>query len=293
MVTRRTVLRTALAMAAAHALAACGPRRAGMGGPKKIKPTLPFERIAYGSAPEQFADLRRPAGGAPLALVVVIHGEFWRSRDDLDVMVPACEALARGGFATWNVEYRRVGNPGGGWPGTFLDVGAAVDHLKRLAPQRGLDLRRVVILGHGAGGQLALWCAGRRWIRSGDLRTAKPLKLRGAVSLAGIVALRRAYELRVEGVEALMGGSPDVVADRYATGDPMSLVPLGLPQALVHGAADTVVPASLGVDYQREAKARGDDVRLVSLPGVGHFELIDPSTRAWAETPMALRAVLG
>ena len=205
-------------------------------------------------------------------------------------MVPACEALARAGFATWNVEYRRVGNPGGGWPGTFLDVGAAVDHLKRIAPQHGLDLRRVAIVGHSAGGQLALWCAGRRWIRGGELHAAKPLKLRGAVSLAGIVALRRAYELGVDGVAALMGGSPDAVPDRYATGDPMALIPIGLPQVLVHGTADKVVPPSLSADYQREAKARGDDARLVSLPGVGHTELIDPRTAAWAETPKALRA---
>ena len=292
MLSRRTVLTAALAAAAAHALPGCGPRRAGTGGAKAIKTTMPFERIAYGAAPEQFADLRRPAAGASLGLVVVIHGDFWRTQDGLDVMVPACEALARDGFATWNVEYRRVGNAGGGWPGTFLDVGAAVDHLKKVAPPKGLDLRRVVILGHSAGGQLALWCAGRRWIRAGELRTTKPLKLRGAVSLAGIVALRRAYGLGVEGVGPLMGGSPEVVPERYDTGDPVSLVPLGLPQVLVHGAADTVVPASLSADYQREAKARGDDARLVTLPGTGHFELIDPSTAAWAETPKALRWLL-
>ncbi len=254
---------------------------------------MPFERIAYGAAPQQFGELRRPPAGPALGVVVVIHGGFWRSQDGgLGTMVAAAEALARDGFVTWNIEYRRVGDPGGGWPGTFLDVGAAIDHLKTIGPQRGLNLRRVAILGHSAGGQLAVWGAGRRWIRGGDLRTPRPLRLRGAVALAGVVDLRRAYALGLPGVAELMGGSPELVPDRFATGDPASLVPIGVPQLLVHGVADRVVPVSMSQDFQREARARGDDAQLVTLPGVGHAEVIDPRTAAWTPTREAVRRFL-
>jgi acetyl esterase/lipase len=253
---------------------------------------MPFERSAYGTNPQQFGDLRRPAGAASSPVVIVIHGGFWQSQDDLGLMLPLCEALAREGVATWNIEYRRVGDPGGGWPGTFLDVGAAADHLRTIAPQYGLDRRAVVTLGHSAGGQLALWLAGRRWIRDGELRTPKPLKLRGAMALAGIVDLRRAYDLGMAPVGQLMGGSPADVPQRYDVGDPAALIPLGVPQVLVHGSADTIVPEGLSAGYQREATSRGDEARLVGLPGTGHFELIDPGTPAWATARDSLRALV-
>src|SRR5262245_12777707 len=206
-------------------------------------------------------------------------------------MVPVSEALTREGFATWNVEYRRLGDPGGGWPGTFLDVGSAVDHLRTIAPQQGLDLRRVVTLGHSAGGQLALWAAGRRWIRTGELHTRAPLKPRGAMSLAGVVDLRRAWTL-FDVVGKLMGGSPTDVPTRYAAGDPAALLPLGVPTVLVHGSADTVVPGALSEQYQREAKARGDKATLVALSGAGHFELIDPRTAPWGSVRENLRSLV-
>ncbi len=292
--TRRTVLRAALAVAAASTLPGCELQARGRGAKPKgaPHPTMPFERIVYGSDPQQFAELRRPSGGVPSPVVIVVHGGFWQSQDDLGLMLPLCEALTREGLATWNVEYRRVGDPGGGWPGTFLDVGAAADHLRTIAPQKGLELRRIVSLGHSAGGQLALWLAGRRWIHDGELHTPKPLKLRGAIALAGIVDLRRAYDLGMTPVGQLMGGSPRDVPARYDAGDPAALIPLGVPQVLVHGSADTVVPQSLSAGYEREAKSRGDEARLVELPGTGHFELIDPSTPAWATARDSLRPLV-
>ncbi len=281
--TRRALLRTALAAAAATTVPGCGPRARGRAArPHAPQPTMPFERIAYGSEPQQFGELRLPPGAVSSPVVIVVHGGFWQPQDDASLMVPVCEALAREGLATWNVAYRRVGESGGGWPGTFLDVGAAADHLRVLAPRHGLDVRRVFTLGHSAGGQLALWLAGRRWIRTGELRTRRPLKLRGAMALAGIVDLRRAFELGLDPVARLMGGSPADVPDRYDTGDPAALIPLAVPQVLVHGDADTVVPETLSVQYVRQAKARGDQASLVALPGIGHLELIDPSTSAWA-----------
>src|SRR5262245_5047632 len=267
--TRRTLLRAAMVAAAAGTVPGCGPQARGRGGRPHapVKTTMPFERIAYGSAPQQFGELRRPAAGAAAPVIMVLHGGFWQSDYDLTLMIPVCEALTREGYATWNVEYRRLGDAGGGWPGTFLDVGAAADHLRTLAPQKGLDLRRVVTLGHSAGGQLALWVAGRRWIRSGELQTRRPLRLRAAMSLAGIVDLTRAYDLGINSVGQLMGGSPVEVPQRYAAGDPAALIPLGVPQVLVHGTADPIVPLVLSTQYAQEAKARGDDVKLVELQG--------------------------
>jgi acetyl esterase/lipase len=288
---RRALFKSALAMTAASALPGCGPAARGRHTGAKVKPTMPFERIAYGGDPHQFAELRRPGGAMPAPVVVVVHGGFWQAQQGLESMIRVCEALAREGFATWNVEYRRVGDAGGGWPGTFLDVGDATDFLRTVAPRHGLDARRVVTLGHSAGGQMALWLAGRRWIRDGELHTPRPLKLRGAVALAGIVDLRGAYELGMTPVAALMGGSPADVPARYAVGDPAALIPLGVPQVLVHGSADTVVPEQLSSEYQRLATARGDDARLVALPGTGHYELIDPEAPAWATVSDSLRTL--
>src|SRR5262249_46978097 len=213
--------------------------------------------------PQQFAERRRPAGTAPVPVVVVVHGGFWLSQYDLGLMLPVCEALTRDGFATWNVEYRRLDNPGGGWPGTFLHVPRAVDHLRTVAPKQGLDLRRGVAGRPSGGGPLACWVAGRRWIRNGELHTAKPLKVRGAMSLAGIVDLHRAWDLGFDVVGKLMGGSPTDVPVRYAAGDPAALLPLGVPTVLMHGSADPVIPEAISEQYQREAKARGDQATLL------------------------------
>jgi len=290
--TRRTLLKTAAA-AGASVIAGCAPQKVGRGAyPKPVVRTLPFDRIAYGTDPQQFGELRRPAGTAPCPVVVCVHGGFWQSQYDLGLMVPVCEALTREGLATWNVEYRRLGDPGGGWPNTFLDVGTAVDHLRMLAPQHGLELRHTISLGHSAGGGFALWLAGRRWIREGELARARPLKLRGVVSLAGVADLVRAYDIGFQGVGTLMGGSPVEVPQRYDTGSPAALLPLGIPQLLVHGTADTVVPEQLSVEYQREAKARGDEVRFEPLQNVGHFELIDPTTTAWPTVRDGVHALL-
>src|SRR5262249_33062726 len=206
MLTRRTLLRAAVAAAGAGTVSACVP--AGRSAKRTVKRTLPFERIAYGGDAQQYGELRRPTSGGVSPVVVVVHGGFWLSQYDLGLMVPVSEALTREGFATWNVEYRRLGDPGGGGPGTFLGVGAAGHHLRTMAPQEGLDRRRVVTLGHSAGGQLALWVAGRRWIRDGELRATRPLKIRGAVSLAGVVDMRQAWDLGFDSVGKVLGGSP-------------------------------------------------------------------------------------
>lgn len=297
--TRRSLLRLGTLATGAAVLEACTPPRsrstspgaAALPAPRAVT-TMPFQRLAYGTSASQFGDLRVPGGPGPHPVVMIVHGGFWTTGYDLELMTPMCEALARDGTATWNVEYRRVGDPGGGWPGTFLDVAAAADQLRTLAGPYALDQRRVATLGHSAGGQLALWAAGRRWIRDGDLFQTSPLRVQGAVSLAGVVDLRRAWSLGFEAVGRLMGGTPDEYPTRYDTGSPADLLPLGVPQVLLHGSDDQVVPATLSADYRAEAVARGDDVQLVPLQGVGHMELIQPTSAAWPAVLDAVRAVV-
>jgi acetyl esterase/lipase len=219
-------------------------------------------------------------------VAVVLHGGFWLARYGLDLMDALAAALTADGWATWNVEYRRLGDPGGGWPGTLLDTALAADHLRRLAGPHRLDLGRVAALGHSAGGHLALWLAARpRLPPRSPLHTAEPLAISLVVSLAGVADLRQAWRLRLGGgvVKTLLGGTPEEVPDRYDAASPAALLPLGrkVRQVLVHGGRDTIVPAVVSRDYQRAAAARGDVAELVELLDAGHFEVIDPADRAW------------
>lgn len=246
----------------------------------------PTARIAYGAAAQQFGDLRLPETSAaqPYPVVIALHGGYWRARYDLGYFGAACGALTSVGVATWNIEYRRIGDPGGGWPGLFDDVAAAADTLRSLATRYPLDLSRVLALGHSAGGQLALWLAARPHLpTTSPLWRADPLPLCGVVSLAGVTDLRRAWELRLSDsiTETLLGGDPMQVPERYASAAPFDLAPLGLPQALIHGTNDVDVPFELSQRYADHARSLGDDARLIPLEGAGHFEPVDPSTSAW------------
>jgi acetyl esterase/lipase len=249
------------------------------------------ERVRYGDAPSQIGDLVVPGGAGKHPVAIVIHGGFWMSAYGLDLMTPMCDDLARAGVATWNVEYRRVGEAGGGWPGTLLDAGAAADHLRVLAARHPIDLARAITIGHSAGGQLALWLAGRPRLAEGDpLHVASPIAIRGAISLAGVVDLRRGFDLGLGGgaVGALLGGAPAEVSSRYASASPADLLPLGVPQRLFHGASDPIVPLELSQAYVARAKERGDAAVLSAPAGVGHFEPIDPTSAVWAEVRTGL-----
>jgi len=244
----------------------------------------------------QFGDLRVPGGAGPHPALVVIHGGFWRARYDLLHIGHLCAALTTGGVATWSVEYRRLGNPGGGWPGTFQDVAMGAGHLRAIARQYDLDLARVAAIGHSAGGHLALWLAGCHRLKPRDpLFVADPLPLVGAISLAGVADLRRTWELGLSSnvVEEFLGGTPRQVPERYGSASPIELVPLGVPQALVHGTKDDTVPFEISTRYQAAALAAGDRVELVALPGTGHFEVIDPRSEEWPAVVAAVRSVLG
>ena len=252
-------------------------------------------RIPYGDATHQFGDLRLPRGEGPHPVVVVVHGGFWRARYDLEHVGHLCADLTSRGYATWSLEYRRVGHPGGGWTGTFEDVALGTDYLRTLATRHPLDLGRVVVLGHSAGGHLALWLAGRGRLQPGQpLHTSRPLEPRGAVSLAGVVDLERAHALRLgDGiVESFLGGTPEQVPERYRLASPAALLPLGVKQVLVHGAEDTIVPLTLSTEYHARATRLGDCVRLVSLPGAEHFEVIDPRAKEWPRVVEAVASLL-
>ncbi|MFI5276984.1 MAG: alpha/beta hydrolase family protein [Ktedonobacterales bacterium] len=258
----------------------------------------PTARIAYGTEPQQFGDLRLPTSVSvrPWPIVIVIHGGYYRARYDLAYCGAVCGALAQTGLATWNIEYRRLGNLGGGWPGLFEDVASATDALRGLAGQYPLDLSRTLTLGHSAGGQLALWLAARlRLASDAPLWRADSLPIHGVVSLAGVADLRRAWELRLSDnvTETLLDATPDQAPDRYAATSPYELLPLGVPQILLHGTADDNVPFELSQRYVERARSRGDDARLVPLAGAGHFEAVDPATPEWAVVERELLGLLG
>jgi acetyl esterase/lipase len=207
------------------------------------------------------------------------------------------DALKADGIATWNVEYRRLGQPGGGWPGTYLDVGRAVDHLRALAGQHKLDLGRVVVVGHSAGGHLAMWVAARsRLPTASPLYVADPLRVRGVIDLAGPVDMTAnipGYEARCGDtvVKSLLGGTPSAVAERYAQASAIKLLPLRVPQVLVWGTRDDFVPLPLAEAYTQAAARVGDPMRLVVIPGVGHFEIASPRSSTWPQVESAIRSL--
>ncbi len=249
--------------------------------------------FSYGPDRSQRADLRLPAGAGPHALIVLIHGGSWTARYGRIVMRGLVGDLLRRGYATWNIEYRRVGN-GGGWPATFADVAAAIDHLVELDAQ--LDLDHVVVLGHSAGGHLALWAAGRERLPAGapgHIDGRPRVSLRRVIAQAGACDLTAGFRgARGQATAALMGGGPEEVPERYAVGDPMRLLPLSMPALLVHGTLDETVSVERSQGYERAARAAGGEVELVEIAGAAgrHRAHIDPRSDAWAEVTRRLTA---
>jgi acetyl esterase/lipase len=233
-----------------------------------LAPPKANARIPYGKDPLQFGDLRLPSGPGPHPVVIFIHGGYWRNAYNLDHAGHLCAALARAGAATWSIEYRRIGDPGGGWPGTLEDVLHGSENIAALARRYPLDLKRIVASGHSAGGQLVLWLAAQRAV-----------DLRGVVPLAAVSDLRRAWALQLSGgvVKQFLGGSPEQVPQRYDATSPVELLPISVPQRMVHGTADQIVPFEMSERFAKKSQ----NAKLIALKGAGHFELIDPRAREW------------
>ncbi|MFB6394022.1 alpha/beta hydrolase family protein [Polymorphospora lycopeni] len=243
----------------------------------------PDATVRYGGHPDQIADVRLPGGTGPVRpLVVVVHGGFWRAEYDRTHTGPLAADLAGRGYPVAQLEYRRTGQPDGGWPTTLDDVAAGIDALPRLVAELGVaDGGPPILLGHSAGGHLALWYAAR---------TAA--ELRGVVALAPVADLAEAYRLDLDGgaVADLLGGGPDEVPDRYALADPsaQALPVPGSPCVIIHGLADVQVPVGISRRYVDSLAGRGAEVTLVELPDVEHFGLIDPASAAWPEVTAGL-----
>ena len=243
----------------------------------------PTARVAYGTDSLQFGDLRIPEGRGPFPVAIIIHGGCWLSRfASLKIMSPLADALAKDGIATWNIEYRRNDNPGGGWPGSFLDVANGIDHIRALARKYPLDTTRVAITGHSAGAHFALWAAARSRIRSeSPIATKTPFRplvtipLGGPGDMAEITQREKTFCGAVPSASGVMGGMPADVPDHYRDGAPLSLLPFGVPEVLIVGEKDPIMPAAVREAWVARAKAAGDDASLVIVAG-GHFELLAP-----------------
>lgn len=254
--------------------------------------------LSYGPGPEQIADIRLPAPGhAPAPLVIFLHGGFWRAAFDRSHTGPLATALAAAGYVVCVPEFRRTGQPGGGWPGTFDDVAAAVDQLPGLlraaAPGR-ITGEPALLAGHSAGGHLALWSAGRgRLPAPSGWRLPVPVAVRGVVALAAVSSLAGCHQRRLGNgaAAALMGGGPGEFPERYRAADPVALLPLGCPVQLVHGTLDEDVPPELSRAFAARAGKAGDTVTLKELPGITHLDLIDPLSPAWPVVLAAFNAL--
>jgi acetyl esterase/lipase len=259
-------------------------------------------RIAYGNDPLQFGELRLPSTNGPHPVAIVVHGGCWLSKlgtidprgVSMENMRPLAAALTDAGIATWNIEYRRLGNDGGGWPGTFQDVANAADFLRTLERDQQLNLTRVISIGHSSGGHLAMWLAARsKLAKTSDLYTSNPLRLSGVVDLDGPADLKAALPLQqpVCGrpvITELLGGSPEERPERYRDGSPIEMLPLGVPQAFFAGRmfAEHVSP------YETAAKRSGDTLQTSVLSTAPHFVFIDPQSDVWPQVLKNVRRLL-
>jgi acetyl esterase/lipase len=245
----------------------------------------PYIRASYGFGPIQVGELRLPPGKGPFPVAIVIHGGCWlKGMATMRMTSPIADALTRRGFATWNIEYRQLGDDGAGWPGTFEDWALAADHLRWLARTEPLDLTRVIAVGHSAGGQAALWLAARPQL-SGKLKGEDPVPIKAVVDIDGPADLVAARPSQMEVchrpvIDDLLGGPPDVQADHWKDGDPAQRLPLRAHTLLV---SSKVLSNADADAYAAKARSAGDRVEVLKLTNAGHFDPVAPGTPAWRQ----------
>ncbi|HYI64885.1 MAG TPA: alpha/beta hydrolase [Allosphingosinicella sp.] len=252
----------------------------------------PDATISYGSGPLQIVDLWVPAGRGPHPVVLMVHGGCWQTEiADRRIMNWIAADLRARGIAVWNIDYRGVDRPGGGYPGTFQDAAAAADSLRVHGREYNLDLSRIVATGHSAGGHLALWLAARpRLPQDSPLRTPDPLPIGEVVSLGGLPDLEEAARSENGCGNEIIGR---LTNGRFADTSVPRLAPLGIPQVLINGMQDRIIPTAYAEGYARPMRAAGDDVRVRMIERTGHVELIAPETAAWAAAVEAIERALG
>jgi acetyl esterase/lipase len=267
----------------------------------------PGEHLSYGSGVLQFGELRVPAGPGNHPVAILVHGGCWLAKlgqlpeaaTSLDTLRPLSAALAQSGIATWNVEYRRLGNDGGGWPGTYEDLAKATDFIRELAPKRHLDLQRVVLVGHSSGGHLALWLAARHKLSADStLHTASPLRVAGVVDIDGPPDLESVIgmERQVCGapvVEQLLGGTPAELPSRYREASATGLLPIGTKQELLIADKHNDQWIEAITSYATAAKNAGDAVTVTMMQNAGHFDGLNPKAPAWNTVLASIRSILG
>lgn len=257
----------------------------------------PDATLSYGDDPMQKVDVWLPQGDGPFKTVLMVHGGCWQTAiADRSLMDWAAADLREAGYAVWNIDYRGVDRPGGGYPGTFRDAAAAADLLREDAARFDLDTRKIVAVGHSAGGHLALWLAARGKLPAASaLAGGAPLRIVHVISLGGLPDLESTAaspdngcgtEVVAQLVGPKIAAHPDPFADTSVT----RLLPLGVPQDLVDGREDRIIPYRLPVDYAAKARAAGDRVTLHTVPETGHVELVSPGSAAWAETKRLIDA---
>ncbi|WP_430333156.1 alpha/beta hydrolase family protein [Rhodococcus sp. ACT016] len=239
---------------------------------------MPRTRIEYGPEAQQFGHFYAPEGhaGEPVPVVMVIHGGYWSGKYHLNLGTSFSVELSRSGVAVWNVEYRRIG-AGGRWPEMSADVVAALVAIAGPVADASpvpLDLDRVRVVGHSAGGQLAVWLAGQR---DTTVRPELVVSQAGALDMASAAERGR----RISYIEDLFGVPFESDPDLYRSASPQHRVPIGVPVVCLHGTEDAQVPAKVASRYCDAARAAGDPVELNLIEGEDHFAFLDPNTRSW------------
>ncbi|MYM21117.1 alpha/beta fold hydrolase [Duganella sp. FT135W] len=259
----------------------------------------PTRHVAYGAAPSQFAELFQPAGEGPFPVAVIIHGGCWTKHfGGITQMRNMAGGLASQGIAVWNVEYRRFDEEGGGYPGMYHDVGTAMDRLRTLAPEHKLDLSRIVLVGHSAGGHLAQWAGSRAKLpRSSPLYVADPLPVPVVISLGGLADLRNEEALIKTSCNRDMAQLAGVASaerpDIYSDTSPAEMLPAGVRTVLIHGEFDDISPLRVGQDYARRAQAAGDPAEVLVLPGGSHYDEVAAISPSWKIVLEQIRKALG